>query len=56
MATGNSTRSCTGPSSHHASEDTTAPEALCAFKRHSVRAIWRLRGYPADEAVQQLVK
>jgi hypothetical protein len=56
MASGNSTRSCTGPPSHKASEGTTAPEALCIFKRHSVRAIWRLRGCRADEAVRQMVK
>lgn len=56
MASGKSTRSCTGPPSHKASEGTTAPEALCIFKRHSVRAIWRLRGCRADEAVRQMVK
>jgi hypothetical protein len=44
MANGNSTRSCTGPPSHKASESMIAPEALCAFKGHIVRAIWRLRG------------
>ena len=38
------------------SEGTTAPEALCAFKRQIALTMWRLRGYRADEAVRQMVK